>query len=179
MRYQFRQMLPSDIPRCISLIDDAFSNCIDLLNSSFESKEREKPPWSWYGYSNLSFHVLTVADDEVNGYIIWRNIYNTSHLHSFLVSAQHQQKGAGTKALSYYESESLKINPNTNIFTLHSYKSTVYNHIFYQRNGYEIYDDNRQKIDELNDWIENCKRHSDWPLTRNKVLLFKLRRCFP
>jgi len=168
-------MAVADFPQCIMLIDEGFYNCTDISDNTFESKEIGKPPWSWYGHPNLSFYVLTLGDEKIIGYVIWRNVHSTSHLHSFLISADYQRKGVGSTALCSYECESLKKNPQTNIFTLHSYQTTVYNHIFYQRNGYEIYDGARQTIDELKDWIENCKRHRDWPLTGNKVLLFKLR----
>ena len=158
---------------CISLIDDSFIKNIGKLDYEYESNEKSDSPWSWFNKKHIYFYTLKEGDSII-AYAIWRIKNNISHLHSFLVSAEFQRQGIGRLLLKYYEEKSIQINANIQLFTLHTYDNTKYNHIFYSKSGYQKYkkhDEN--KISCLTDWIENCKTFNDWPLVNNKVLFYK------
>ena len=172
-KFLFDYMKREQMNFCISLIEASFIKNIGKLDYEYESKKISAPPWSWFNQENLYFYTLK-EDNLIIAYVIWRIKNNISHLHSFLVSAEFQRQGIGKILLKQYEEKSKQINPNIQIFTLHTYDDTKYNHIFYSKSGYKKYkkhDEN--KITCLTSWIENCKTFNDWPLRDNKVLFYK------
>ena len=172
--YKFCSMKKEDLGFCATLVDTSFEKNMGNLMHDYESKNIFNPPWSWYNQKNLHFYTL-VYKNKIIAYVIWRIKNKISHLHSFLVSADFQRRGIGTLLLRYYEEKSLEVQPKLKFFTLHTYDDTKYNHIFYSKNNYVKYRNHDEyKYSYLNDWIENCKNHNDWPLRNNKVLFYKL-----
>ena len=122
---------------------------------------------------DIHFNVFKLTDVIV-GYVVWRKKPEISHLHSFLISADFQRFGLGTKMLNEYQNTSRTHIPDLGLFTLHTYESTEYNHKFYKNAGYSRYEmGDEKRFPLLNDWIDNCYQHGDWPLTHNKVLFYK------
>ena len=166
-------MKKEQMKSCITLIDDSFMKNIGKSDHEYESKQISDPPWSWFNQENVYFYTLN-SKNSIIAYVIWRIINNISHLHSFLVAAEFQRQGIGNILLKRYEEKSKQIKLNIQIFTLHTYEDTIYNHMFYSNNGYKKYIRNDEnKIRGLPNWIEHCKKHNDWPLRDNKVLFYK------
>ena len=162
-----------DISDCIELIDGAFSRNISQEDKIFESSDINKPPWSWFGQETVYFHVYKFSH-KIIGYVVWRGKKSISHLHSFLISSEIQRMGIGSALLNEYEKGAVLLNSNCRLFTLHTYKDTEYNHKFYFSAGYVRYKKNDEKIiPSLHIWIDNCKKHNDWPLKNNKILFYK------
>ena len=171
--YNFEQMRRNEIKTCISFIDDAYKRNLGESAHAFQSKKLTDPPWSWFNTRGIYYFTLK-SSNRIIGYSIWRIVKDVSHLHSFLVVADFQKKGIGSILLKYYEEKSMQLEPNINIFTLHTYKETKYTYIFYNKNGYKKYKRNDENIvDGLDTWTKNCKKYDDWPLKGNKVLFYK------
>jgi len=171
-KLQYLLMREDDIPNCIDLIEGAYIKNVAKKNS-FESNDKNQPPWSWFGEELVHFHVLEYNLNTI-GYVVWRKKSHISHLHSFLVSAEYQRLGIGTELLRMYEKGATKINSDCRLLTLHTYGETGYNHKFYFNKGYIRYK-NKDEINviDLKLWINNCEENNDWPLKENKILFYK------
>lgn len=171
-KIEFRPMTKIDIKFCIAMINNAFLKNIKGHNY-FENTDLSRPPWSWFENEQIYFYVLSI-NEQIIGYVIWRAMDRLSHLHSFLISATHQRQGFGSKMLSLYEEKAMSNNVDIQLYTLHTYEKTAYNHLFYLENGYKRYKYNdEKKFEVLQLWIENCSKHNDWPLSNGKILFYK------
>jgi ribosomal protein S18 acetylase RimI-like enzyme len=169
----FVPMVRNDIGLCLDIIDDAFGRNVEGSGKSFENKHIDEPPWSWFGEENVFFYMLR-SNNDLLGYVVWRQRGMVSHLHSFLISSRFQRMGLGKKMLETYHEESLRLKKTIVLFTLHTYEETKYNHLFYEMYGYQQYKKNDELVTKnLNPWIENCRIHNDWPLTNKKLLFYK------
>ena len=166
-------MMLNEVPICLELIDSAFKNNLPDTDKNFESNKQYEQPWTWFGSKSVYFKVYKDCDGII-GYVIWRRKKRISHLHSFIIKSEKQRTGIGKELLKEFEAEAILINPNCRLFTLHTYKTTEYNHKFYFSAGYVLYKmGDEKKVPGLQDWINNCKKHNDWPLKMNKLLFYK------
>ncbi len=171
---RMRVMEIDDIKPCLDFVNSAFEKNMLTKGPVQEENDINSAPWSWYGLPEIWFSVVEF-NSRVIAYCIVRRVGGVAHLHSIVVEPGSQGKGIGAFIMERYPKEHCGNKSLPCILTLHSYTTTDYNHEFYLKYGFKLYVDNDEKIFlELNEWISNCNKHHDWPLTNKKILFFKI-----
>lgn len=114
---------------------DDHDSIVSFLEIAFPHMHDQIPFWNRYIASHGDNFLLKDSENRIKGYVSIENINNIGNVNFIAIDPQFQGDGMGSKLLSVAETKM-----ETDEYRLHTEGNKMQNLIFYNKNGWTIYE---------------------------------------